>query len=72
MIHYDNHLICIFMNINENLQMRAKPLDKLVPQGVIRPTLSTGAFLTDAKWLNGGHINANKSMFLKINPFLVI
>ena len=31
----ENYLICIFMNINENLKIRTKPLEKLVPHGVI-------------------------------------
>ena len=25
---YENYLICIFLNINENLEMRTKPLEK--------------------------------------------
>ena len=40
MVLSENDLICIFMNINENIKMRAKPLDKLVHKGVIRPTLN--------------------------------
>ena len=37
----ENYLICIFMNINENVKKNeGKPLDKLVPKGVIRPTLN--------------------------------
>ena len=32
---YENNLICIFTNINEKLKMRTKPLEKLVPHGVI-------------------------------------
>ena len=39
-IFWSYYLICIFMNINDNLKLRTKPLDKLVPQGVIRPTLN--------------------------------
>ena len=27
---YENNIICIFKNINENLKMRTNPLDKLV------------------------------------------
>ena len=38
---YENYLICIFMNINENLKMRENPLDELASQEVIRPTLNT-------------------------------
>ena len=40
LVLYENYLICIFLNIYENLKMRTKPLDKLVLQGVIRPTLN--------------------------------
>ena len=40
MVLYEIDLIYIIMNINENLKMRAKPLDKLVHKGVIRPTLN--------------------------------
>ena len=40
LVLYENYLICIFMNINENLKLRTKPLDGLVPQWVIRPTLN--------------------------------
>ena len=32
---YENDLICIFVNINESLKMRKKPLKELVPHGVI-------------------------------------
>ena len=38
---YKNYLICIFMNINENLKMRENQLGKLVSKGVFRPTLKT-------------------------------
>ena len=37
---YKIYFICIFMNINENLIIMTKLLDKLVPQWVIRPTLN--------------------------------
>ena len=32
---YENYRICIFMNINENLKMKTRPLEKIVPHGVI-------------------------------------
>ena len=41
MVLYENYLICIFMNIDENLKNKAKPLYKLVSQGVIRPTFNS-------------------------------
>ena len=41
MVLYENYLICIFMNINENLKNKAKPLYKHVSQGVIRPTFNS-------------------------------
>ena len=47
LVLYENYLICIFMNINENLKMRTKPLEKPEPHGVIDI-----AFLTDIKCLN--------------------
>ena len=34
-------LICIFMNINENLKMRENQLDNPASQELIRPTLNT-------------------------------
>ena len=40
LVLYENYPICIFMNINKHLKMRKKTLDKLVPQGIIRPTLN--------------------------------
>ena len=40
MVLYENYLICIFVNINENLKRRTKSLIKLVPHGVIRPILN--------------------------------
>ena len=41
MVLYENYLICIFMNIDENLKNKAKPLYKLVSQDVIRPTFNS-------------------------------
>ena len=41
MVLFENYLICIFMKINETLKMRTKPLHKLEPQGVTRPTLNS-------------------------------
>ena len=40
---YEIDLICIFMNISENLKLKneGKTLDELVSQEVIRPTLNT-------------------------------
>ena len=38
---YENNLICIFMNINENVKINRKPLGNLVFKGVIRPKLNT-------------------------------
>ena len=37
---YENYLNCIFINVNEYLKGRAKSLDKLVPNGVIRPIVN--------------------------------
>ena len=36
---YENYLICIFMNINENLRIRENPMDELASQEVIRHLL---------------------------------
>ena len=55
-IFWSYYRICRFVNISVNLIMRTKSLDKLVAQGVIRPTSSSveskGTFLIDVKWLN--------------------
>ena len=39
-VHYENYLICIFMNINKYLKRRAKSLDKQVPHRIIRAILN--------------------------------
>ena len=38
---YENYLICIFVNINDDLKMKEKFMGKLVSKGVIRPTMNT-------------------------------
>ena len=72
MVLYENYLICIFMNINENLKNKAKPLYKLVSQGVIRPTFNS---LEHLLFMSNGSIGPLKryaSYSLIINSFLVM
>ena len=64
MVLYGNDLICIFMNINENLKMMTKQLHNLEPK---RP----GVFLFDAKWFSEA-IKRQKTMFLNKKIHLVI
>ena len=39
-VQYENYLICIFRNINENLKIRTKPLQKTSISWGNRPTLN--------------------------------
>ena len=69
MVLYENYLICIFMNINENLKNTSKPLYKLVSQGVIRPTFNSLEHLLFMS--NGliGPLKRNTICSLIINSF---
>ena len=69
MVLYENYLICILMNINENSKNKAKPLYKHVSQGVIRPTFKSLEHLLFM--LNGsiGPLKRNTLCSLIINSF---
>ena len=69
MVLYENYLICIFMNINENLKNKAKPLYKLVSQGVIRPTFKSLEHLLFMSNGSIGPLKRNTLCSLIINSF---
>ena len=58
MVLYKNDLICVFMNINENLKNSVKPLHNLVPQGVIRPKVNSWEHLLLITSGSMGHLKA--------------
>ena len=55
---YKTYLICVFMNINENLKNRVKPLHNLVHKGVIRPTVNSWEHLLLMTSGSMGHLKA--------------
>ena len=69
MVLYENYLICIFMNINENLKNKAKPLYKLVSQGVIRLTFKSLEHLLFMSNGSIGPLKRNTLCSLIINSF---
>ena len=64
MVLYGNYLICIFMNINDNLKIRTKLLQKLEPKGLIRPSLNSLEYF----FMPNGSKNGKKLCSSIINP----
>ena len=66
---YENYLICIFININENLKMRENPLDELASPGGNQTYIEhLGHLLLDVYLFNGTTL-MQKVLSSKINAF---
>ena len=68
---YENYLVCIFMNIYDNLKDREKTLDILESQGVIRPITNTSDIFDGCKFVQWNHLDAKNSV-LKNKSILFI